>query len=208
MDTPKETSRLDAFSDGVFAIAVTLLIIEIHVPDVDGGASELAHALLELWPSYFAFFLSFVTILIVWMNHHAMLLWVKRPDGPVFVANGAILLTVTALPFSTALLGDYLGRDGGNLAAGVYAAHMVAVNLSFVWFWAHLSRRRGTIAPELPQTEVAITNKALAGSFVVYATAVAVAWWSAFASAALTFLLAAFWTWNAYRRLRAAPTGA
>jgi uncharacterized membrane protein len=199
---PKETVRLEAFSDGVFAIAITLLIIEIHVPEVEGGSRELARALLDLWPSYFAFALSFVTILIMWLNHHAMFLWLRRPDGPVMVGNGVLLLTITALPFSTALLGDYLGHDGQEVAAAVYAAHLVAINLGYTWLWRSMTKRRAMVCPDLDDAEISLTNRYLAFSLVAYLAAFALASWSAAASMALTLMLAAFWTWNAHRRLR------
>jgi uncharacterized membrane protein len=198
----KETVRLEAFSDGVFAIAITLLIIEIHVPEVEGGSRALAQALLDMWPSYFAFALSFVTILIMWMNHHAMFLWLRHPDGAIFVGNGVLLLTITALPFTTALLGDYLGHDGGRAAAAVYAAHLVAINLGYTWLWRAMTSRRAKVCPDLDDAEISLTNRYLAFSLVAYLAAFALAFWSAAASVSLTFLLAAFWTWNAHRRLK------
>ncbi len=197
----KETARLEAFSDGVFAIAITLLIIEVHVPEAE-GAAELAHKLRALWPSYLAFGLSFVTILIMWMNHHGMLLWLRRADGAFTVANGVLLLTITALPFSTALLGDYLGREGDRIAAAVYALHLVAINLGYAWLWLLMAGRRAALAPDLPDAEVSLTNKYLAGSFLAYCTAAGLALVSVAASVGLTLALAAFWTWNVYRRLR------
>lgn len=198
----KETTRLEAFSDGVFAIAITLLIIEVHVPEAS-GASELAHKLAALWPSYLAFALSFVTILIMWMNHHGMLLWLRRADGALYVANGFLLLAITALPFSTALLGGYLGDEGGRVAAVVYSLHLVLINVGYAWVWLVMSGpRRPGLAPDLPDAEVRLTNKYLAGSFLVYCLAAVLALVSVAASVGLTLALAAFWTWNVYRRLR------
>lgn len=198
----KETTRLEAFSDGVFAIAITLLILEVHVPKVEGGGGELGRALLGLWPSFFAFGLSFVTILIMWMNHHAMFAWVERANGAVFVSNGFLLLVVTALPFSTALLGDYLGHPGERMAAAVYAAHLVFISVGFGWAWNSMANRRALLAPRLPKDEVDLTNRYILGSFVLYLAAFGLAWWSAAASMVLTFLLAAFWTWNVHRRYK------
>ena len=198
----KETLRLEAFSDGVFAIAITLLIIEVHVPEVEGGGRELAQALADLWPSFFAFALSFVSILIMWMNHHAMFAWVERANGPVFVSNGFLLLTITALPFSTALLGDYLGHAGERTAAAIYAAHLVLISVGFGWAWNAMASRRALLAPRLPKEEVDLTNRYILGSFLLYMAAFGLAWWSAVASMVLTLLLAAFWTWNVYRRYR------
>lgn len=201
----KETTRLEAFSDGVFAIAITLLIIEVHVPEVEGGGGDLLRALRDLWPSFFAFALSFVTILIMWMNHHAMFAWCQRATGAVFVSNGFLLLAITALPFSTALLGDYLGHPGERAAAAVYCAHLVLISLGYAWAWNAMAGRRALLAPTLPKEEVDLTNRYIAASFLLYLAAFGLAWWSAMASMTLTLLLAAFWTWNVYRRYRVAP---
>ena len=138
----------------------------------------------------------------MWMNHHAMFLWLRRPDGAIFVGNGLLLLTVTALPFSTALLGDYLGHEGGRAAAAVYAAHLVAINLGYTGLWRSMAGRRATVCPDLSDAEVGLTNRYLAFSLLAYSAAFGLAFWSAAASVSLTFLLAAFWTWNAYRRLK------
>ena len=91
--------RVEAFSDGVFAIAITLLILEIRVPHVAHG---LWAGLLALWPSYVAFLLSFVVILIEWVNHHELLRNVQGVSYPFLFANGLLLLTVTFVPFPTA----------------------------------------------------------------------------------------------------------
>ena len=89
----KETSRVEAFSDGVFAIAITLLILEIRVPPGDGLTSneKLRAMLLELWPSYFAFTLSFAAILIMWINHHGFFKYLRTIDARFLYANGFLL---------------------------------------------------------------------------------------------------------------------
>ena len=94
----KETGRLEAFSDGVFAIAITLLILEIHVPkEVEKGG--LAPALLAEWPSYLAFVSSFAIIGIMWINHHRMFEFVRRIDQTLLLLNGLLLLAITFIPF-------------------------------------------------------------------------------------------------------------
>ena len=101
-------TRLEAFSDGVFAIAITLLIIEVRVPDSHAG--DLARDLANQWPSYAAFVVSFAIIGIIWVNHHDIFERIVTVDRPLLFLNLLLLLTVAFLPFPTALLGDYIRR--------------------------------------------------------------------------------------------------
>ena len=133
----KETGRIEAFSDGVFAIAVTLLVLELKVPHLeDGGAGgSLGRALLEQWPSYVALVTSFFTILIMWANHHRVFDLVRRVDAPFLYANGLLLLVVTVVPFPTALLAEYFRKPGAQVAAAVYAGTYVVAGVAFQLFW-------------------------------------------------------------------------
>jgi uncharacterized membrane protein len=110
----ESTGRVEAFSDGVFAIAITLLILEIRAPHagLEGG---LWAGLLTLWPSYVAFLLSFFVILIMWVNHHELMRLVRAVNYPFLFANGLVLLTVTFVPFPTAVLAE---RHGGGARGG------------------------------------------------------------------------------------------
>ena len=115
----KETGRVEAFSDGVFAIAITLLILELKVPHLaeGSGSRSLAAALLARWPSYLALVTSFFAILIMWANHHAMFNLIRRVNAPFLYANGFLLFVVTLVPFPTALLAEYFERPAAPLAA-------------------------------------------------------------------------------------------
>ena len=105
----KETARLEAFSDGVFAIAMTLLALELKDPRVEPAtAGSLASGLLNQWPSYLAFFSSFFTVLVMWVHHHAIFRQVQRVDVRLLFANGFLLLLITAVPFPTAIVAQYL----------------------------------------------------------------------------------------------------
>jgi len=120
----KTAGRLEAFSDGVFAIAITLLILEIRVPSVEDASTPalLWHALLSRWPSYFAFLLSFGTIFVAWIGHHLMLQQVKVVTLSLVWTNALFLLFVTFLPFPTALVAEHLTHPSGSVAVAVYAA--------------------------------------------------------------------------------------
>jgi uncharacterized membrane protein len=141
----KETGRIEAFSDGVFAIAVTLLVLELKVPHLqDGGADgSLARALLAQWPSYVALVTSFLTILVMWANHHRIFQLVRRVDAPFLYANGLLLLVVTVVPFPTAVLAEYFRKPGATTAAAVYAGTFVLCGVAYrlVWRTAIAGRR-------------------------------------------------------------------
>ncbi|MDQ6669523.1 MAG: TMEM175 family protein [Chloroflexota bacterium] len=127
------TSRLEAFSDGVFAVAATLLVVELHVPEVGTG---LGSALLNQWPSYLTYVTSFGTIGIIWVNHHALFAHVRQVDRPLLFLNLLLLMTVSVIPFPTALLGRYAtAGDEGHLASALYGAIMILMSISFSALW-------------------------------------------------------------------------
>ncbi len=117
----RETARIEAFSDGVFAIAATLLVLDLKVPHDAAGGPGLLRALAAQWPAYLAFVTSFAFIGIMWINHHRLFTLIKRSDNLLLVFNGLLLLGVTFVPFPTAVLAEYIPRDGGHVAAAVYS---------------------------------------------------------------------------------------
>jgi len=122
-------SRAEAFSDGVFAVAATLLVFSLQVPDVKSG---LGVALLHGWPSYATYAISFGTILVIWVNHHAVLDSMTHFNRTLLFLNGLLLMTVAAIPFPTGLLAHYLqaGHDQ-NTAAAAYGIAMTCMALAF-----------------------------------------------------------------------------
>jgi uncharacterized membrane protein len=148
-----ETGRIEAFSDGVFAIAITLLVLEIHVPsEADiGEHGGLARALADLWSSYVAFVTSFLTILIMWINHHTIFRAIRRTDHFLIIFNGLLLLGVTFVPFPTTVLAQHLEGSEGEVAAAFYAATFVFTALCFnlIWRYAAGGNRllRGDVNP-------------------------------------------------------------
>lgn len=140
---PNETSRIEAFSDGVFAIAITLLILEIQVPTQTphGG---LRAALVALWPSYLAFLASFMTIGVMWLNHHRLFTLINKKDDGLIAFNLLLLLGVTWLPFPTALLAEHLlgAHADQQIAALVYAGSFLALAIVFNVMWRYAVRVR------------------------------------------------------------------
>jgi uncharacterized membrane protein len=133
----REIGRLEAFSDGVFAIAVTLLILDLRVPEASGDHALLT-ALARQWPNYLAFVASFATILVMWINHHAMFRAVWRSDHWLYVFNGLLLLVVSAIPFPTSLVAEYLTRDGSRVAAVVFSSTYLLLAIVFNLLWRYI----------------------------------------------------------------------
>jgi uncharacterized membrane protein len=136
------SGRIEAFSDGVFAIAITLLVLDLVVPPRPEAAEHgLGHALAHEWPAYFAYLVSFLIIGIIWVNHHTMFDKVRLVDRPVLFANLGLLLTVSLIPFPTRLLAEYLtARSGSHVAAAIYSATMLAMGLAYTALWLTLTR--------------------------------------------------------------------
>jgi len=139
-------NRAEAFSDGVFAVAATVLVFAILVPDVEEG--KLTGALLDEWPSYAAYAISFLTIVVIWVNHHVVFDSMDRIDRPLLFLNAFLLLTVAVIPFPTALLAHYLqaGRDQ-QTAAFAYGVGMSAMAVAFSCFTLYARRFRRTYVP-------------------------------------------------------------
>jgi uncharacterized membrane protein len=138
--TAERTERVEAFSDGVFAIAMTLLVLDIKVPHDLAPGRTLAQALGSQWPTYLAFVTSFVTILIMWVNHHRLFMHIGRWDDRLLFANGLLLLGIVLVPFPTALVADYLGSAGQTTAAVVYNGTFIVISLFFNVVWKSASR--------------------------------------------------------------------
>jgi uncharacterized membrane protein len=168
------TSRTEAFSDGVFAIAITLLIIEVRVPGSRAG--HLAGDLANQWPSYAAYVVSFAIIGIIWVNHHDIFERITTVDRPLLFLNLLLLLTVAFLPFPTALLGEYIRKgDNAHVAAAVYGANMTLIGLAFIAIWTYLIRVPRLLARELGTEGAQRARRAAAVGPVVYALSIPLA---------------------------------
>lgn len=186
-----ETTRLEAFSDGVFAIAITLLILEIKVPSYD--VANLAREMLRQWPSYLAFFISFAFVGIMWINHHRMFTHIKRSDDVLLVLNLLLMFGVCVVPFTTGLLAAHLGHPGARTAVVVYDAAYFGIALFFNLLWRYAASRDGHLLAADVDREAAqkITEQYNYGP-VAYAIAIALAWISITASLIINLVLAIF----------------
>jgi len=151
----KDTLRIEAFSDAVFAIAITLLVLELHVPKpAELGNDSLLTALGHDWPSYFGFILSFFTILIMWFNHHKLFTHIKRSDHVLPYVNGFLLFFITLTPWPTALMAEYIGQPQEQVATSVFAAFFVMMAVSFNLLWRYAAYKGRLLGADADMKEV------------------------------------------------------
>lgn len=177
-------ARVEAFSDAVFAIAITLLVLQIDIPS--GPDGTLWHELIDQWPSYAAYLVSFFVIGIIWINHHGIFEHITKVDYGVLYINLAVLASVAFLPFPTALLAEHL-RTGADeeVAAAVYNGSMALMGISSGLLWLYISRNPDLHSASLTPEEIHRTNRfALIGG-PAYLVAIAIA----FVSPALTLVI-------------------
>jgi TMEM175 potassium channel family protein len=185
-----KTSRLEAFSDGVFAVAITLLVLEINVP----GGEDLWHQLKDEWPSFASFFISFWVIGIIWVNHHGLLDHLKRTDRPVLYINLLVLMTVVFIPFATALMAEHL-KSGADekVAALVYALAFFAMGIAFNVFWTYVVKHRRELGVEISDGEVRRMSVGFMIGSPLYAVAVITAFISPAAVLVIIGVVAAYY---------------
>ncbi|MGH9676647.1 MAG: TMEM175 family protein, partial [Candidatus Acidiferrum sp.] len=189
----KETGRVEAFSDGVLAIAITLLILEIKVPKIgELGSTGLFAKLLSLWPSYFAFVMSFGTILVMWVNHHRIFRLVRTTSYPFLYWNGFLLLTITFLPFPTALLAEHLAGPEATVATAVYTMTSFVIALAFNGVWRHLRLHPNLLLTSADPDEIYCITKQYRFGPLLYLIAFGLAFVSVAASIGMCFALAIF----------------
>ena len=183
-----ETARIEAFSDGIFAIAITLLILEIKIPHQDQG--RLGAALLRQWPSYLAFLLSFTYIGVMWVNHHRMFNHIKRANDVLLVLNLFLLLGVTVVPFPTAVLAEHLGGPDEKSAAIVYNATFFVIAIAFNLLWQYAVKK--SLLHEHVVSSAANISRQYAVGPVMYAACLVLAWFSVKVSVAANVALALY----------------
>lgn len=168
-----DTNRLEAFSDGVFAIAITLLVLEIKVPPSN---MALEAGLLRLWPSYLAYMVSFLVIGAIWINHHAMFRHIVRVDEKLLLINVLHLMVIAFLPFPTAVLAEAFHRKMGEpIATAFYGGTLTVIGILVTTMWFYAARGHRLLNDKLtPQDAQQIGQRFLVGP-LVYAVATVVA---------------------------------
>jgi uncharacterized membrane protein len=185
------TARVEAFSDGVFAIAATLLVLEIGVRAT--GGAHLGDELTRIWPSYLAYVTSFVTIGIIWINHHYNMRAIDHVDRPFLFINLLLLLDVAFIPFPTRLVADFLHRDGERPAVIAYTATLLLMAVLYTIWWRYARTGRRLIAPTVSEDELRAIDRSFAPGLPLYAVVFVLAFVSPLAAVILTLVLAAFY---------------
>ena len=187
----KETGRLEAFSDGVIAVAITLLALEIKVPPIDEGGM-LLQRLVEQWPIYVAFLLSFATIGIMWINHHRLFTVIRRVDHNFLILNVLLLMGITLVPFTSALVGEYIGHDGEEIAAMIYSGMFVLIAVFFNLMWWYAARHEWVVLEGENLRMAQVINRQYRFGPLYYLIALVIAPFSVFLSIGLNILLAIY----------------
>jgi uncharacterized membrane protein len=202
-----EKNRLEAFSDGVLAIAITLLVLDLKVPAEETLHGSLAAALADQWPVYAAYVTSFLVIGIIWVNHHGVFQLVGRIDRVTLFLNLVLLMFVAAIPFTTALLSEYLRSEGAaaRTAAVVYSLVMLAMSLAFAALYTHLARHPAQLAEGVDAVAVrrSIVRFSAVGTLLYLATLI-VAVFSAPLCLIAHFLIALYYCFQQIRPGRSA----
>ncbi|MBV9411640.1 MAG: DUF1211 domain-containing protein [Acidimicrobiia bacterium] len=184
-------ARIEAFSDGVFAIAITLLVLTIAQPT---NYRHLEHQLWIEWPSLAAYVVSFMVIGIMWLNHHSVFGYFARVDRPLVYLNLLLLLTVVFIPYPTGVLGEALHRSEGTRVAAVVYSVTMAVN-AYCWaaLWVYASSGRRLLRDDFPEVQRRSATVAFTVGPIVYTLAIGIALINAYAMLAFHALLAVYY---------------
>lgn len=197
MTENKSLARVEMFSDGVFAIAITLLIIEIKVPHIDSihSVNDLVNALFQLWPSFFAFIYSFGGILVQWILHHDTFNHIDKTSRSFIYANAFLLLTIVFFPFPTAFLAEYINTEYAMPAIVFYG--MASVINSFAWFLFIRSvqkpkRLLNDIFSHEQYKKLKASNRF---AFVIYSSTAILAIWFPYTALIINVAIWFLWIW-------------
>jgi uncharacterized membrane protein len=194
----RETGRVEAFSDGVFAIAVTLLVLTIPVPHPPLD-KPLPQVVLGHWADFLAYTVSFLTILVMWLNHHGVFQLISRIDRPFLILNGLLLLLITFVNYPTALVASYIDSPDGAFVAALYSATLVLIAIFYNLLWRYAAAGERLIARAADPHYVKMLTSQYRFGPLLYLVAFALAFapgWGAWASIALNAALAVYFAFT------------
>jgi uncharacterized membrane protein len=183
--------RIEAFSDGVFAIAITLLVLTIPPPD---DYRHLGDALWNQWPAYAAYVVSFAVIGIMWLNHHTVFDHFERVDRNLVYLNLALLATVVLIPYPTQVFGEALQRGQGEKVAAVFYSALMTLNaVTWAALWLYGSSRRRLLGDEFPEAQRRTATFLFTFGTLIYLATIVVALINAYACLAVHGALAVYY---------------
>ena len=193
----KETSRLEAFSDGVFAVAITLLVLNISLPILDlnhlPADQVLWGELGSKWPTFVAYIISFLTIGVMWLNHHRLFVHIKRIDTVLLFINLLLLLIIVFIPFPTSLLANYIISAPSDHAAAVfYSGTCLLMACCFNVLWNYASYHNQLLGKNVDEAAVKAISRQYIFGPLLYLIIFGVAWLNTILCIALAFILALF----------------
>ncbi len=201
-------ARVETFSDGVFAIAITLLVLTIAQPDTHDYL-DLRRQLLQRWPSLAAYAVSFVVIGIMWVNHHTVFSHLRQIDRGLFYWNLLLLMTIVFIPYPTEVFGEALRLHQGARTAAVFYSITMTVN-AVMWtgLWLHAARGRRLLQDEFPESQRTVSTLLFTGGTVLYLISIGVAFINAYLCLVFHGLLAIYYALDPIsRRLEHARSG-
>jgi uncharacterized membrane protein len=198
----KETGRVEAFSDGVFAIAITLLVLDFKVPKPADlataagplGTHGLLAAVLAQWPTFLAYLTSFLTILVMWVNHHLLFGLIRRTDHLFLYLNGLLLMFVVFVPFPTGLVAAYIQQESATTAAALYSATYVAIAITFNLLWRYAAKGHRLLDRSASSAAIEEIDRSYRFGPPLYLLAFGLAWVEVKASLATCLGLAVFFS--------------
>ena len=195
MNSHKELQRIELFSDAVFAIAITLLVLEFRVPHVEDRSvpGALWPALKAVWPSFVAYLLSFGAILVAWAGHHRIFNALAGSSKAFLYANGFLLLTITFIPFPTAVLAEYINTPQANIAVMFYGAAFLALSVGFNILWLSMFRPVRLIAASVRDAAVKNVTIQIFSGLPVYAGTMVISNWFPITGLMIIFGLEVLW---------------
>jgi uncharacterized membrane protein len=197
-------ARLEAFSDGIFAIAITLLVLTVSQPS---NYHNLGHELASRWPSFAAYVVSFAVIGIMWLNHHSIFSHIGQVDRGLILCNLLLLLTIAFLPYPTGVFGQALREQSGTTVAAVFYSCTMAVNaLAWSTLWLYASTNRRLLVATFPESERHMATLLFTMGTFAYILAVGVAFLSPIASLTMQGVFAVYYALDPVSRRVARST--
>lgn len=191
----KNTARLEAFSDGVFGVAITLLAIEIGIGEYEGATNQnLWQKIIDKWPEYFTYFNSFATVLLIWMGHHKIINQLRSANRTIILLNGLVLLLVVLFPFPTKTVGAFIGTGAVNTAVAFYTGFTGLIVLSMLLLNTGIVKNKKMLLnadKSMPWFKNMMKGQ-LAG-LSVYVIATIIAFYYPAVSLLMTFAMWVFW---------------